>query len=170
MKTLKQILIAATVVLVASCNAYAQKLSESSTYNTAIGLRAGGTSGITVKHFTGSSTALEGIVGIWNRGLSVTLLMEKHVSAFNVSGLNWYYGGGGHVAMQSGAYYFYDGRYRVYRSGELGLGVDGIVGLEYKITPIPIAVSLDIKPLIEVTTLGSVFWGLDPGLGIKFAF
>lgn len=144
-----------------------------SNYKTAIGVRAGGTSGLTVKHFTSSSTALEGIVGIWPYGFSLTGLYEKHANA-GVSGLNWYYGGGAHIAAHNGYYHYrphpvyYERRY--YRSGDVGLGVDGIVGLEYKIPPIPIAISLDLKPFIEVTTRGNAFFSLDPGLGIKVAF
>lgn len=150
--------------------------AESSTYKTAIGLRAGQTSGLTIKHFVGSANALEFIVGVWPYGFSATGLFERHASA-GAEGLNWYYGGGGHVAVHSGRLYYYDYRYGnrrydyYYRSGsDLGLGVDGVIGLEYKIKPIPFAVSLDLKPFIEVNTAGAAFIGLDPGLGIKVAF
>ena len=99
-------------------------------------------------------------------------MYEKYANA-GLPGLNWYYGGGGHLAAHNRYYYrphpvYYERRY--YRSGDLGIGVDGIVGLEYKIPPIPIAISLDLKPFIEVTTGGSAFFSLDPGLGIKVAF
>ncbi|MFN3916612.1 MAG: hypothetical protein ACK4K0_02615 [Flavobacteriales bacterium] len=171
--TIKSIVVVLTLL---TCgNSFAQSLT--STYNTAIGLRAGETSGLTIKHFTGSNTAFEGIIGLWHHGLSATLLIEKHKSAFNVSGLNWYYGGGGHLVVQTRRSYYYYHRdryyryyYRGYSSGELGIGIDGIVGLEYKIPPIPFAISIDVKPMIEVTSRGSMFWGLDPSLGIKFTF
>lgn len=147
--------------------------ASGSTYKTAVGLRAGETSGLTIKHFTGESSALEFIIGVWPYGFSGTALFEKHTNA-GVEGLNWYYGGGTHAAVQSGRiYYAYsDRRYDYYyRTGsDLGLGVDGIVGVEYKIKPIPFAVSLDLKPFVEVNTVGAAFIGLDPGLGVKVAF
>lgn len=147
--------------------------AESATYSTAIGLRAGETSGLTFKKFVGGPNAIEFIVGVWPYGFSATGLYERHANA-GLEGLNWYYGGGGHVAEQSGRiYYAYrDRRYDYYyRSGsDLGIGIDGIVGLEYKIKPIPFAVSLDLKPFLEVNTAGAAFISLDPGLGVKVAF
>lgn len=143
-----------------------------STYSTAIGLRGGETSGLTIKHFVGANTAIEGILGLWHHGFTATVLLEKHVSAFNVSGLNWYYGGGGHIALQTNNKYYGYGQKRndQYDNGNIGLGVDGIVGLEYKIPAVPIALSLDLKPYIEVISNGNIYGSLDPGLGIKVAF
>lgn len=139
-------------------------------YNTAIGLRAGETSGLTIKKAMGSN-ALEGIVGLWSHGLSATLLYEFYAPA-GLSGLNWYYGYGGHVAFETQAYGWYDyGRRRkYYTTGGVGLGIDGIVGIEFKIPKAPIAFSLDFKPYLEVNTRGGVYGSLDPGLGIKIAF
>jgi hypothetical protein len=58
-----------------------------------------------VKYFVGSSQAIEGIVVIWNQGLSATILYEKHVGAGAVSGLNWYYGMGGHEVIHNDRYF-----------------------------------------------------------------
>lgn len=145
---------------------------NTTSYNTAIGLRGGETSGLTIKHFTGNNRAIEGIVGIWGHGFSATVLLEKYAPAFNTSGLNWYYGAGGHVAFQNGhgVHYYDNGRHKHYRDGAVGLGVDGIVGLEYKIPKAPFALSLDVKPYLEVVTKGDVWMSLDPGLGIKVTF
>src|ERR1051326_4365352 len=141
-----------------------------SSYWTAIGLRAGETSGLTFKHFFTSTNAGEAIIGIWQRGLSFTGLYEKHADA-GLNGLNWYYGGGGHLAMNTGRIYYVSEGTRYYRTETaLGIGVDGVLGLEYKIPPIPFAVSFDLKPFLEVNTLGHAFMSLDPGLGIKVTF
>jgi hypothetical protein len=138
------------------------------TYSTAVGIRVGETSGLTIKQFTGQRTALEGIIGVWPDALGFTLLVERYVNAFDVSGLNWYYGAGGHVAFETDREY-YEGR-RYYRGDDIGLGVDGMLGIEYKIPPIPFAVSLDMKPFVEVNTDGRAFIAIDPGLGVKVAF
>lgn len=152
---------------------FAQRASSS--YHNAIGLRGGYTSGLTFKHNFGSAKSAEFILGLWGNGFSVTGLYEINAGT-GVSGLRWYYGGGGHLAVANyygDPYYYRDGRrgYWYYdRRDRLGIGVDGIIGLEYKIPPIPFAISLDLKPLIEVGTSGYVFGALDPGLGIKFTF
>lgn len=157
---------------------FAQGLSiDSPNYRTAIGLRGGELGGFTFKHFTQSDGAFEVIVGLGYRNphiFSVTLLYEKHTPAFNVSGMRWYYGGGGHATVigdRSGYYRHPWGRPRYYyEAGAVGLGIDGILGLEYKIPPIPFAISFDLKPYIEVTSAGGAFWSLDPALGIKLTF
>lgn len=145
-------------------------LALSSSYNTAFGVRGAGTSGLTVKHFTQNSRAIEGILGFYPHAFSVTVLVERYVNAFDAPGLNWYYGAGGHIAATNNKYP--NREYWGYRrdDGDVGLGVDGIVGMEYKINEIPIALSLDVKPFLEVTTSGNIFLALDPGLGIKVTF
>ncbi|RED91908.1 hypothetical protein [Marinoscillum furvescens] len=143
---------------------------NSSTYHTAVGVRGLGTSGLTIKHFTGSNKAIEGIIGLWPDAFSATLLFEKYVNAFDEPGLNWYYGVGGHIATQSD-WVYYDGVRRYERDDDdFGIGVDGIFGIEYKIHEAPIAVSLDVKPFLEVTTNGAAYLAIDPGLGVKFTF
>ena len=142
-------------------------------YNFAIGLRTGGTSGITLKK-NYERSALEGIIGFWNEGLSITALYEKKSRAFDVEGLNWFYGAGGHIAFygddfDGDGYSWYDHPHDR-DDGDLGLGIDGMVHLEYKIAEIPLAFSLGFKPYIEFTTDGNLFFTPDPGLGIKLAF
>lgn len=142
-------------------------------YDFAIGVRSGGTSGLTIKK-NASDYALEGIIGFWNDGLSLTGLYERHPSIGEVPGLHWIYGAGGHVTFYNNGFrgnyppswYGYD---REIDDGELGLGIDGIFGIEYKIPPLPIAISLDVKPFVEFTTNRTVWIAVDPGLGLKIA-
>lgn len=143
-------------------------------YNYAIGLRSGGTSGITLKKNYGN-TAIEGIVGFWHDGLSVTGLWEHNQMAFNAPGLNWVYGVGGHVAFygdhfdaHSGPSWY--GHPNDVGDGALGLGIDGTVGLEYKIPEVPIAFGINFKPYLEIITDGGVVFSPDPGIGIKVVF
>lgn len=163
------ILIAQELVLITT--SHAQFAVNTSSYTHAIGLRAGGTSGLTYKHWSGNS-GFEGILGLWNRGFSLTLLMERQSNA-GIAGLNWYYGAGGHIAAYgSGTYYWKEGRYYYpYRSSSgFAIGIDGIVGIEYKIRPIPFAISIDLKPLFEINSDWGPEFGIDPGLGLKFTF
>lgn len=69
-------------------------------YQTGLGLRLGGINrGITVKHFTGSNTAIEGILGFARHSLSITALWEKHYPFPTAPGLSWYWGVGGHIGF-----------------------------------------------------------------------
>jgi len=144
-------------------------------YSTAIGLRAGGTSGLTLKQFFATGTAVEGIVGIWPNAISITVLYERYSQVGEVSGLNWYFGGGGHITYGTGRlYYVYreGNRYYTYRYNYpgFGVGIDLVAGIEYKIPQIPFALNLDIKPFIEMNRAGVLFTAFDPGLGIKITF
>jgi hypothetical protein len=144
------------------------------TYTNALGLRAGMTSGITYKHFFGQSgNAMEAILGIWPDALGITGLYEHHTMT-DVDGLNWYYGGGAHATMgNSRNFYAYDnGRKFLYRYSEANyaVGVDGIIGIEYKVRQIPFAFSFDLKPYLEIDNIGDAYMFIDPALGIKVAF
>lgn len=140
-------------------------------YKTSIGIRVGGTSGAAVKHFFRPATAFEGILGTFGNGFSITGLIEKNAQAFDVEGLNWYYGGGAHIAFYNGhRYYNVYGRDVTYRdNNDIGIGVNGIIGLEYILPDdIPVAFSLDLKPFIEIDSDGDVGVAPDLALGIKF--
>jgi hypothetical protein len=151
------------------------ELAVRNEYRNAVGIRAGRTSGITFKHFLNGDHALEGILGIWPNALGVTGLYQKHTPT-GINGLKFYYGGGGHLTFETNRYYYryYNNRneHYVYRYGRNGLaaGIDGVAGLDYKIGVIPLALSLDIKPFLEVSNYGVVYVALDAGLGIKIAF
>lgn len=140
-------------------------------YNTALGIRVGGTSGATIKHFFRPATAVEGILGTFGNGFSITGLVEKNAQALDVEGLNWYYGGGAHVAFYNGRdRHWVEGRHIRYRDdSDIGIGINGIIGLEYMLPDnIPVAFSLDLKPFIEIDTDGDVGVAPDLALGIKF--
>jgi hypothetical protein len=137
-------------------------------YSLAIGVRAGETSGIDLKYNNKSSASIEVILGLWNDAASFTCMYEKNAEFSNTAGLRWYYGVGGHTAFATETY-FVDTR-RYIAGNDVGLGVDGIFGLEYKIPPVPFVLSLDLKPFIEFKTNGTAFLAFDPSIGLKFAF
>lgn len=134
-------------------------------YKTGVGLRGGLSGGVTIKHFVSSNTAIEGIVSSRWRGVNLTGLYEIHAQAFDVEGFNWYYGFGGHIG-------FWDGKYASWGHDDKSysvVGLDGILGLEYKIPDIPISLSADWKPMINV--FGHTGLWTDGGaISIKYVF
>ncbi|MFN8117190.1 MAG: hypothetical protein U0W65_13820 [Bacteroidia bacterium] len=147
---------------------------NSYSYKNAIGLRAGETSGITFKHHFGNSLSFEGIASFWPYTFGATGLVEKNIN-IGAPGLNFYFGGGGHVNVGNAryrAYYLYSNGEYVYvkRTSEVAFGIDGIAGIEYKFKPVPIAISADLKPYIEINSTGYAYSTIDPSIGVKLTF
>lgn len=144
--------------------------------NYAVGLRAGGTSGLTLEMKSSNGSEYEGLVGFWNHGASVTVLYKKRSEAFNVKGLDWIYGGGSHVAHYGKRFYrnnepYWHTDYPTYVDyNTFAIGFDGLFGIEYHISQTPIAVSFEFKPFFEFVSNGDVWISMDPGIGIKFVF
>jgi hypothetical protein len=156
--------------------------AQTQDYNTGVGLRGGFTNGITVKHFIGQETALEGIVGFGFRSFKLTGLYEIYKGSFQLDNLYWYYGYGGHAGFYSFPGGCDDYRWNGFqwerdpfqpckKSTVVGVGVDGIVGIEYKVAEIPITFSFDIKPSIEWNSLGYLpFYFWDGGFSIRYVW
>lgn len=104
-------------------------------YITAAGVRLGGGNyGITVQQLVASRVTIEGIAGLGTREYSGTVLGEYHFGILGPS-LNYYFGAGGHLGHNKDTGSF--------------SGLDGIVGVEYKVAFLPIALSFDFKPSLE---------------------
>lgn len=104
-------------------------------YITAAGLRLGGGSyGLTVQQLVARRVTIEGIAGLSERAYSGTVLAEYHFGILGPS-LNYYVGAGGHLGHQKET-----GSFR---------GFDAVVGIEYKVAFLPLALSFDFKPSVE---------------------
>lgn len=125
--------------LVAARPATAQK------YRTAAGLRLSpGQYGLTVQQKFLPGATLEGLALAGTREVSATVLAERHFGILGPS-LNYYLGAGGHVGNHKD-------------TGTFG-GLDGIVGVEYKVALTRLVISADFKPSIE---FGSDDWARFP--------
>jgi hypothetical protein len=121
---------------------------------------------------------LEGILGIGRHTFFVTGLYERHIDISKAEGLKWFYGGGAHVGFfrYGGRYnvWGYDGRGRHIYVDERGatatvLGLDFILGLDYKFTNAPINIALDIKPFIDFAPFGPYGY-FDGAFSFRFVF
>jgi len=135
-------------------------------YSNAIGFRGGLSNGITGKHFLGNNSAVEGILATrWN-GLNVTALYELHkFNMFDTERLNLYYGAGAHIGFWNGAEVKWVDDSATY----VVLGIDGIVGLEYNFTEVPLNVSIDYKPAFNLIGVTG-FWGDEFALSLRYIF
>lgn len=146
---MKKIIALAACIMIFAGTAFSQN------YKHAVGLRVGSGVGITYKQNLGKG-AFEGIAWLnfgRNGGFNVTGLYEWRTKVINPD-FNLYYGVGGHIGVYSKDFAF---------------GIDGIVGLEYKIPGAPIALSIDYKPALNfIPSVHFDYYNL--GLGVKFTF
>ena len=94
---------------------------------------------ITYKQYKTESVAKELLAYFNEDGCRFTGLYEKHMPIPNAEGLEWYVGGGGHFGLWNNSW-----RLRNPPSTAVfAIGVDGVLGLDYKIPNAPLAVSFD---------------------------
>lgn len=89
---------------------------------------------VTGKYFVTERSAIEGIVSFGSR-FGVGALIGIH-KPFSVEGLSWMYGAGAYIGFQD---------HRTYA------GPTGMLGLDYKFTNVPINLSLDWKPELDIS-------------------
>ena len=138
-----------------SVAANAQEEESSQGYKDAVGVRLSSStpavsSGISYKHFFGNN-AVEGILS-FNNGGALCALYEIH-KPLNVANLQWLIGFGGYVGFGKTS----------------NLGAAGIVGLDYKFDQLPINVSLDWKPELNIVSKVG-FEASGVGLSARFTF
>lgn len=138
--------------------------SMGSDYKTALGVKLY-PGAVTVKHFTGKGKAIEGLGYISSDGFRITGLYELHFPLGSVEGLQWYVGGGAHLGIWSDSW---KNKYPT-RDGGVALGVDGVLGLDYKIQGAPLNLSFDWQPSFNVIGY-NYFEGGWGGLAVRYTF
>ena len=120
---------------------------------------------ITYKQYKTESVAKELLAYFNEDGFRLTGLYEKHMPIPNAEGLQWYVGGGGHFGLWNNSW-----RLRNPPSTAVfAIGVDGVLGLDYKIPNAPLAVSFDWQPSFNLVghTYFEGGWG---GLAVRYTF
>lgn len=150
-------------ILVMFTFAHVHAQSNGSSYTTALGIKVY-PGAITVKHFTGRN-AIEGLGYISSDGFRLTGLYEVHNNFADVEGLKWYIGGGGHIGIWSD---YWRNKYPARPDGA-AVGVDGVLGLDYKIKGAPLNFSFDWQPSFNLIGY-NYFEGGWGGLAIRYTF
>ena len=161
-------LLVVTVILFIVISTQAQsRSSHSSSYTTALGVKVWDGAGISLKHFfNGSNNAGELIGYFYKHGFRLTGLYEIHGDINGAPGLKWYLGPGAHIGFYD-AGYMHRGYY--YSDSRTHIGIDGVIGLDYKFNGAPINMSIDWQPAFEFGD-GGGFYGSWGGLGIRYTF
>jgi hypothetical protein len=132
-------------------------------YDNAVGLRLGFYNGVTFKHSLDGVSAVEGILTSRWRGFSITALYEYHFFPFDVDGLYAFVGAGGHLGYYNGE----NVRWLDNSVNTLVIGADGILGIEYTFADIPLCLTFDWKPIVNL--IGSQnFLGGGFGLSARY--
>ncbi len=129
----------------------------------------------TDQHFNHNAHELLGYRYARALGLQLHYLIHKDVK--NAAGLDWYYGFGGQLRLMS---YRYDYRYKPengpdwvvvsdQRVTETDLGLDGVIGLEYKFANAPVALFVDGTLFMEIIDEPFLFRP-QFGLGARYFF
>ena len=124
--------------------------SSAQDYKTALGVRlsssaANVNNSISIKHFISDETAVEGLFSFGDP-IAFGVLLEKH-KPLSESGLRWFYGAGGYLSF-----------IKTYNPNKLknetnaNFGAQGVIGLDYKFTGIPLNLSLDWKPELNIVS------------------
>lgn len=139
-----------------SISAFAQKHTGTA-YKTSLGVKFY-PGGITFKQALSKGASVEAIGYFWN-GNRITGLYEMHYKIEGLGGLRWYFGPGVHVSLYDKSHY----------SGNAYFGVDGVIGLDWKVKGTPINLSLDWQPSFELGE-GAGFGGSWGGLSVRYVF
>ena len=126
-----------TVLLIAGIGIFYSASAQD--YKSALGIRLSSNApvvnnSISFKYFLNQKAAIEALLTIADP-VAIGALYEIHMP-INQPGLKWFYGGGGYVGF----------------SGNTNLGAMGIIGLDYKFTNIPLNLSLDWKPELNIVS------------------
>jgi hypothetical protein len=133
-------------------------------YKNGIGITAGYSVGITYKHFESEKVGLEALFTTRWDGFGFTGLYEVHNQVFDVERLKWYYGGGVHIGFYNGDHTPWGEPHTAYTV----VGIDGIIGIEYTFSEVPINLGMAWKPVIDLT--GNPGLWSEGGFTFRFVF
>lgn len=119
-------------------------------YKTALGVRlssaaASVNNSISIKQFISANTAIEGLFSFGDP-LALGVLLEKH-KPLSSEGLRYYYGAGGYLSFPK----TYNPN-KQKNEVDVNFGAQGIIGLDYKFVNVPLNISLDWKPELNIVS------------------
>jgi hypothetical protein len=119
-------------------------------YKTALGVRLSSSTAmvnnsVSIKHFINEKVAIEGLLSFGDP-LAIGALVEIH-KPLAASGLTWFYGGGGYIGFVKTL-----NTTTQKTNTDTNIGAQGVIGLDYKFNNVPLNISLDWKPELNIIT------------------
>ena len=119
-------------------------------YKTGIGVRLSSSqamvnNSITLKHFLNERAAIEALFSFGDP-LAIGALYEIH-KPFSTEGLQWFYGGGGYLGFVKSW-----NPNKQKNETDVNVGAQGVLGLDYKFVNLPLNISLDWKPELNLVS------------------
>jgi len=133
-------------------------------YKKAIGVKMY-PSTISYKVFVKTNAAFEYLGYVSLDGFRATALYEKYMPIDGNENLTWYVGYGGHLGLWSEEWK----KNNPNHNAGIALGVDGILGLDYKVKNAPLNLSVDWQPSFNFVG-ASYFESGWAGLGVRYTF
>lgn len=140
--------------------------SQRGMLDNAVGVRLGLGSGVTYQHFFSDHQVVEAIAYQRFGGVNLTLLAEGHEQMFDIRGLKWFYGAGGHVWIYNKSSVLQENSLR---ENSYALGIDGIIGMAMYMRSYPIQFSVDWKPGFNLKGSSYIEWD-SGGISIRYRF
>jgi hypothetical protein len=124
--------------------------SSAQDYKTAVGVRLSSSAAmvnnsITLKHFISETAAVEALFSFGDP-LALGALYEIH-KPVGTAGVKWFYGGGGYLGFAKN---FNPDKNR--NETDVNFGAQGVLGLDYKFANLPLNLSLDWKPELNIVS------------------
>lgn len=133
-------------------------------YHSAIGVKMY-PSAVSYKQFLRSNKAIEALGYFSLDGFRATLLYETYAPIEGNENLSWYVGYGGHLGIWSETWK----KNNPDHTAGIAVGVDGILGLDYKVKNAPLNISVDWQPSFNFVG-SSYFESGWAGIGIRYTF
>ena len=119
-------------------------------YKTALGVRLSSAApivnnSVSIKQFVNEKMAIEGLLSFGDP-LAFGLMAEFH-KPLSAAGLQYFYGGGGYLGFIK----TYDPN-KLRNETNVNVGAQGIVGLDYKFPNVPLNLTLDWKPELNIVS------------------
>ena len=123
---------------------------DGTAYKTALGVRLSSSNAmqnnsISIKQFINEKTAIEGLL-TFGDPLAIGALLEFH-KPLSASGLTYFYGAGGYIAFLKKVNVITQKT-----TTDPNFGAQGVLGLDYKFGNIPLNISLDWKPELNIVS------------------
>src|SRR5687768_257648 len=130
--------------------AFITTTASAQAYKTGVGVRLSSAqamvnNSISLKHFLNERSAIE-VLFSFGDPLAIGALYEVH-KPFSSEGLQWFYGGGGYLGFVKT---WNPTKNR--NETDVNVGAQGVVGLDYKFVNLPLNLSLDWKPELNLVS------------------